>query len=208
MQSHADPHVAVVLPPREGFGPARTGALGLLARRLVGTPGFRATIYGGVQDGPVFPHIEFVPVKPTIWWPGPTNVRFAIAVAGLLRRARPALVEVHNRPEIALAIASRLPDVPVTLILNNDPQEMRGAQTPAERATMLRKLALVLTSSEYLRGRLMEGVPPPDRPPVILPNCLDLNELPPARPRQRSILFAGRVVAEKGRQYGRLPGSP
>ena len=198
MQSHADPHVAVVLPPREGFGPARTGALGLLARRLVGTPGFRTTIYGGVQDGPVFPGIDFIPVKPTIWWPGPTNVRFAIAVAGLLRRARPALVEVHNRPEIALAIASRLPDMPVTLILNNDPREMRGAQTPAERATMLRKLALVMTSSDYLRGRLMEDVPPPDRPPVILPNCLDLNELPPPHPRQRLILFAGRVVAEKG----------
>lgn len=198
MRQSADPLVAVVLPPREGFGPQRTGALGLLARRYAGTPGFRTVIYGGVQDGPIFTGIDFVPVKPTIWWPGPTNVRFAIAVANALRRQRPALIEVHNRPEIALAIAARLPDIPVTLILNNDPQEMRGAQTPADRAAMLRKLALVMTSSEYLRGRVMEGVPDPDRPPVLLPNCLDLTELPPPRPRERLILFAGRVVAEKG----------
>jgi UDP-glucose:(glucosyl)LPS alpha-1,2-glucosyltransferase len=198
MQQSADPLVAVVLPPREGFGPQRTGALGLLARRLEGTPGFRTVIFGGVQDGPVFPNIDFVPVKPTIWWPGPTNVRFAIAVANALRRQRPALIEVHNRPEIALAIAARIPDIPVTLILNNDPQEMRGAQTPAERAAMLRKLALVMTSSDYLRGRVMEGVSDSDRPPVLLPNCLDLTELPPPRPRERLILFAGRVVAEKG----------
>ena len=198
MQQSADPLVAVVLPPREGFGPQRTGALGLLARRYAGTPGFRTAIYGGVQDGPVFVGIDFTPIKPTIWWPGPTNVRFAIAVANALRRVRPALVEVHNRPEIALAIAARLPDIPVTLILNNDPQEMRGAQTSAERGTMLRKLALVMTSSEYLRGRLMEGVADPAHPPSVLPNCLDLTELPPPRPRERLILFAGRVVAEKG----------
>ena len=197
-QSAAPPLVAVVLPPREGFGPNRTGALGLLARRLVGTPGFRTTVFGGVQDGPVFPGIDFVPVKPTIWWPGPTNVRFAISVANALKRLQPAMVEVHNRPEIALAIASRLPNIPVTLILNNDPQEMRGAQTPAERGTLLRKLALVMTSSEYLRGRLLDGVAAPEHPPVLLPNCLDLTELPPPRPRERLILFAGRVVAEKG----------
>ena len=151
-----------------------------------------------MQDGPVFPGIDFVPVKPTIWWPGPTNVRFAISVANALKRLQPAMVEVHNRPEVALAFASRLPNIPVTLILNNDPQEMRGAQTPAERGTLLRKLALVMTSSEYLRGRLLDGVAAPEHPPVLLPNCLDLTELPPPRPRERLILFAGRVVAEKG----------
>ncbi len=198
MQQSAAPHVAVVLPPREGFGPKRTGALGLLARRYVATPGFRTTIFGGVQDGPVFPGIDFVPVKPTIWWPGPTNVRFAIAVANRLKQIRPALIEVHNRPEIALALVARLPDIPVTLILNNEPQEMRGAQSPADRAVLLRKLALAMTSSEYLMGRLMEGVSDPARPPVVLPNCLDLTELPPPRRRERLILFAGRVVAEKG----------
>ncbi len=32
----------------------------------------------------------------------------------------------------------------------------------------------------------------------MLPNCLDLSELPPARPREPLILFAGRVVADKG----------
>ena len=198
MQQSADPLVAVVLSPREGFGPNRTGAIGLLARRLVATPGFRTVIYGGEQDGPIFPGIDFVALKPTIWRPGPTNVRFAISVANALKRERPALVEVHNRPEIALTIAARLPDIPITLILNNDPQEMRGAKTPADRAALLRKLALVMTSSAYLRGRVLDGVASPDRLPVLLPNCLDLTELPPPRPRERLILFAGRVVAEKG----------
>ena len=198
MQHTANPLVAVVLPPREGFGPNRSGAIGLLARRLTGTPGFRTVIFGGPQDGPVFPAVDFRGVAPTIWRPGSTNIRYSVSVASSLRRLKPALVEVHNRPEIALALASRLPDIPVTLILNNDPQGMRQSTTPNERASLLNKLALVLTSSAWLRNRLLDGVASPHRLPVVLPNCLDLNELPPPRPREHGILFAGRIVADKG----------
>jgi UDP-glucose:(glucosyl)LPS alpha-1,2-glucosyltransferase len=189
--------VAVVLPPREGFGPGRTGAIGLLARRLVQTPGFQTTIFGGKQDGPVFPGINFRFVPPAPWRLGNTNIRYAVAVASALRKLNPALIEVHNRPEIALALAARLPETPVSLILNNDPQDMRDATSPAERGEMLRRLGRVITSSEYLRQRVLEGVRAPARDPVVLHNCLDLCELPPPQTREPLILFAGRVVADK-----------
>jgi UDP-glucose:(glucosyl)LPS alpha-1,2-glucosyltransferase len=192
------PRVAVVLPPREGFGHGRTGAIGLLARRLVQTPGFQTIVFGGKQDGEVFPDIDFRPVSPTLWKLGNTNVRYAAAVADVLKKLNPALVEVHNRPEIALTLAARLPSTPVTVILNNDPQGMRDATSAAERTDMLRRLARVITSSDYLRGRVLDGVAAPARPPVVLPNCLDLTELPPPRKRERLVLFAGRVVADKG----------
>jgi UDP-glucose:(glucosyl)LPS alpha-1,2-glucosyltransferase len=189
--------VAVVLPPREGFGPGRTGAIGLLGRRLVQTPGFRTVVFGGKQDGPVFPNIDFRHVSPGFWRVGNTNIRYAAALSESLRTLNPGLIEVHNRPEIALVLAARLPKIPVSLILNNDPQGMRDAVSPAQRAEMLRRLALVATSSEYLRQRILEGVDAPARDPVVLHNCLDLSELPPPRPREPLILFAGRVVADK-----------
>ncbi len=191
------PLIAVVLPPREGFGPGRTGALGLLARRLVRTPGFDTVVIGGKQDGPVFPGIAFQPVNPSAWTIGNTNLRYAAAAADALKPLKPALIEVHNRPEIALALAARLPAIPVCLILNNDPQAMREAATPAQRSEMLRRLTLVMTASDYLRRRLLDGISEPIRAPVVLHNCLDLTELPPPGPRERLILFAGRVVADK-----------
>jgi UDP-glucose:(glucosyl)LPS alpha-1,2-glucosyltransferase len=194
----AYPKVAVVLPPREGFGHGRTGAIGLLARRLVQTPGFQTVVFGGKQDGPVFPDIDFRAISPALWKLGNTNIRYAAALASLLKQLKPALIEVHNRPEIALALATRLPSTPVTVILNNDPQGMRDAATPADRTDMLRRLARVITSSAYLRTRVLDGVTVPARDPVVLPNCLDLSELPPRRGRERLILFAGRVVADKG----------
>lgn len=191
------PTVAVVLPPREGFGPNRTGAIGLLARRLLHAPGFRSIVFGGRQDGPIFPDADFRPVSPGLWPLGTINTRYAASIAGALKHQPPALIEVHNRPEIALALAARLPGVPVTLILNNDPQTMVGASTPRERADMLRRLACVLTASDYLRRRVLDGLADPPRQPLVLHNCLDLSELPPPRPRERLILFAGRVVPEK-----------
>ena len=62
---------------------------------------------------------------------------------------------------------------------------------------MLRRLAGVVTPSDYLRQRMLDGIAEPAKDPVVLPNCLDLTELPPAHRRERLILFAGRVVADK-----------
>lgn len=193
----AAPTVAVVLPPREGFGHGRTGALGLLAWRLTRTPGFRTVVYGGRQDGPVFPGITFHPVTPSLWPPANANIRYAAAIAGALRRQPPAWIEVHNRPEIALALAARLPAVPVSLILNNDPQGMREIAKPAARGKLLRRLALVITCSDYIRQRVIDGVANPAKQPVLLHNCFDLAELPPPVRREPLILFTGRVVREK-----------
>jgi glycosyltransferase involved in cell wall biosynthesis len=189
--------IAVVLPPREGFGPGRTGAIGMLARRLAGTPGFRTTVFGGKQDGPIFPDIDFRAIAPALWPPGNTNIRYAAAVADALRKRPPAMIEVHNRPEIALDLAARLPHIPVSVILNNDPLGMREAASAPERAAMLHRLARVITSSEYLRQRVLDGLITPARPPVVLHNCFDLREIAPIGPRDRLILFAGRVVADK-----------
>jgi UDP-glucose:(glucosyl)LPS alpha-1,2-glucosyltransferase len=192
------PKVAVVLPPREGFGPGRTGAIGLLVRRLTQTPGFDTLIVGGKQDGPTFPGIEYSPISPSLWSFGSTNLRYAAAVAETFKKQRPDLIEVHNRPEIALALAARLPGTPVVAFIHNDPHGMREATTPADRAKLLRQLAGVITPSGYLRQRLLDGVTDSVKTPTVLPNCLDLTELPPPRRRERLILFAGRVVADKG----------
>ena len=120
-ESHAAPDAplcAVVLPPREGFGHGRAGAIGILARRMAAAPGFRTLVVGGKQDAPPYPDVDFRAVPPARLWLGSTNLRYARAVGSVLRRLRPALIEVHNRPEIALALAARLPRTPVLAVLH------------------------------------------------------------------------------------------
>jgi UDP-glucose:(glucosyl)LPS alpha-1,2-glucosyltransferase len=190
--------VATILPPHEGFGPANVGAVGTVARLLSNAPGFRPLVIGGPQASPPYPDVAFRAVRPALWWPGSANIRYGAALAWVLARARPALIEVHNRPELALWLARRFRHRPVMLFLHNDPQEMRQARTAEDRTHLLTALARIVTVSDYLRRRLLQGVAPTPHPPTVLPNPIDLAALPPPAPRDRGILFAGRIVRDKG----------
>jgi UDP-glucose:(glucosyl)LPS alpha-1,2-glucosyltransferase len=191
--------VVTVLPPHEGFGTDSAGAIGTVARLLSAAPGFSPPfVIGGPQASPPFPGIPFHAVRPALWWPGNANIRYGAALARVLRRANPALIEVHNRPELALWLARRFRRCPVVLFLHNDPQGMRRASTSRERTHLLNTLARVVTVSDYLRHRLVDGVAAPPRAPTVLPNPIDLAAMPPPGQRDELILFAGRIVKDKG----------
>ena len=179
--------VATVLPPKEGFSPGAVGAIGLLVHRLARSAG--GDVVGrGVADP--FADVPFHPATPGLGWSA--NARYAAGVASVLRRMRPDLVEVHNRPEIAMVLARQHPRV--TLFLHNDPRGMRRARTPQQRAALLGRLSGVAAVSDQVRGQFLQGV---EGEVAVLPNSLDV----PARlhkVRQRLILFVGRTVADKG----------
>jgi UDP-glucose:(glucosyl)LPS alpha-1,2-glucosyltransferase len=189
-------YVAVVLPPREKFSPLATGAIGLLVRCLALAPAeFASVVFGMPCDAP-FADVPFRPVR-RAWRLGGVAARYAAGVASLLAERPPVLAEVHNRPDVARHLAKRFPALPVLLVLHNDPQGMRRARTPAERAALLDRLG-VATVSAYLRARFLAGVAGA-RLVSVLPNCIDMTEIPPSPPeRLRRILFVGRVVADKG----------
>lgn len=185
-----------MLPPREGFSPDAVGAVGLLVHRLSAPDDL---VVGRALDGPPFPDRRYRSVRPSRAWPPSAAARYAAAIADVLRAVRPVLVEVHNRPEVARLLARRLPGIPVALFLHNDPQAMRGARTPRARRALARRVRVVAVS-EHLRRRYLDGLAR-TTPVAVLPNCLDLDALPPAVPpagRDRTILFAGRLVADKG----------
>ncbi|MBW4021645.1 MAG: glycosyltransferase family 4 protein [Proteobacteria bacterium] len=195
--------VATVLPPREGFGPQSAGAISLLQARLARPEAaphspFAVTIVGAQQDGEVFP-LPFSAVTPRRW-PLGDDARYAAGVRRVLDNLRPDLIEVHNKPDLASRLARWFPPNRIALFLHNDPRSMRGGGTPAERRRLSARLGRIVCVSGYVAGCWMEGLT--DVPaPVIEPNCLDLAALPrpaPADTRAKSILFAGRIVADKG----------
>lgn len=185
--------IAVVLPPREGFSPDRVGAIGLLVHRL-STGG--ELVLGTDPGAATFPERRFTPVALPLWPPGSRHARYARGIVRILRPLQPALVEVHNRPSVAIALRRACPALPLLLMLHNDPRGMRGAGDPAARRHLLGSMQ-VATVSAWLADRFMEGVAAA-APPAVLPACLDLAALPAAGPRDRTILFAGRIVADKG----------
>ncbi len=170
-----------MLPPRERFSPTAAGAIALVVRR------FAAAAPGTVVLGApcaAFPGIAFRPVAGLM------------GLLAALRALRPAILEIHQQPRLALALSYLFPGLKILLFLHNDPLAMRGLKAPAARRRMLRRLHRVVCVSGYLRDRYMAGLA--GQGPAVLPNPLSLADLPPpAATRTPEILFAGRIVADK-----------
>lgn len=187
-----------ILPPAERFAPGEAGAIALLVRRMAQATQGRASaevVLGQPPSGRPFTGVPFTPVTP-LWAPFSKSRRYAWALARQVKRLNPDILEVHNRPDIALMLRRFLPFVPIMLVLHNDPCGMRWAKTAHER-TQLAKALCVVGVSEWVRSRfLSQDV---QGSVQVLPNSLDLAEVPqPLAHHNKTVLFAGRMVADKG----------
>lgn len=200
------PHVAVmpvqaprpplrvlsILPPRERFAPDEAGAIALLVHRMA-EPG--EVVLGSPPTTCPYADVPFVPV-PAVLFPFSGAGRYRAGVARVIGRLRPDLVEVHNRPDLALALSQRFPHMPLVLVLHNDPCGMRGCKTARERTALARRVAVVAVSGWVRERFLAHGA---QGCVTVRPNVLDLAALPaPALARDNVVLFVGRVVADKG----------
>jgi UDP-glucose:(glucosyl)LPS alpha-1,2-glucosyltransferase len=210
MSAAVPPTIAVVLPPREGFGPRRARGIGLTVRHhTLAASNYRTVVFGGRQTGPIFLDVTFRLVRTPFFVPGTARARYVLGLILPLRRLTPAMIEVHADPQIALWLQRVFPTIPVVLVLHDDPAANRLTRTPARRTLLLSRIARVLTVSGWVRDRLLDGIEPPLRAPVVVPPCVDLANLPPsgagldaatprAKRRTRLVLFVGRLTQEKG----------
>ena len=206
MSAASPPLIAVILPPREGFGPRRARGIGLTVRHhALGVPRHRTVVFGGYQPGPVFPDVTFRRVIAPYFFSGAADVRHILGLLPPLRALRPDLIEVHAAPVVAWWLRRVFPAIPVVLILHDDPAGTPGIRSAKQRQRIHDQLARIVTVSGWVRDRWLEGVTEGDRPPLLVPPCVDLASLPvidantPVSGRRtRLILFAGRLVPEKG----------
>jgi UDP-glucose:(glucosyl)LPS alpha-1,2-glucosyltransferase len=128
-----------------------------------------------------------------------------------LRLLKPALIEVHDEPRIAVWLQRVFPRIPVLFVAHDEPSAHRSTRSTGRRASLFNRVARVITVSEWLRDQYLEGVTPrPERPPLVAPPAVDHANLQPssssidaaglsqAHRRSRVILFVGRLVEEKG----------
>lgn len=184
-----------VLPPKEGFAPNSVGAIGLLVQRLAQSEDL---IVGRALNHLPFTGLHYLEICKRWYSPFVKNRAYRYGLAFLVRKYRPSLIEIHNRPEIALYIAKKFPYIPVSLTLHNDPLSMRGLKTKRERQDILRKI-YVVGVSHWIKERFLSNQV--SGKVTVLPNYIDFKKLPqyiPIAQRKKTILFIGRVVADKG----------
>ncbi|MDI2091574.1 glycosyltransferase family 4 protein [Commensalibacter oyaizuii] len=188
-------NIMTVLPPKEGFSQDCAGAIGLLVRRLAKP---NDLIVGQSTASPPFKGLRYLEIS--LGWRRflGKNRAYLYGIIRYIKQYQPVMVEIHNRPEIALSIAKKFPDIVVSLTLHNDPVGMRRAKIAAERQLLLQKLHVV-TVSEFLKQRFLSDNVRGEV--TVLSNSIDLRAVPsyiPIDHREKTILFVGRMVADKG----------
>ena len=196
----------VILPAKEKFTEHRAGAVarvahdGLLGSRfqdqaiVVGQPLADAPLsglpYQGIRTWHRFLHGRNIGLgKGYLAW-----------LKTLPKAEYPSLIEVHGRCALARMIAEAVPDIPVVLVLHNDPRDMKGARTLEERIHLTRVLAGVYAVSDYLIRCFQDGLTQEQ----IKKTSFHLTAFgadrpcPSPPPKTKTILIVGRMVPEKG----------
>ncbi|HEX3430574.1 MAG TPA: glycosyltransferase family 4 protein [Rhizomicrobium sp.] len=187
----------LLLATKERFEPEGAGAFALNVLETSRVSRFHddITVFGSPVANP-FRGVRYQPLAKARWWNGDRNRAMARRYGEFARGARPALIEVYNRPVVADMLRGLLGDVAIVLHLGNDPRSMDGSRSAAERRKLLENSAAIVCVSDYIRRCFLDGIVDPfSRVHVIYTGVPRAPEFPA---KDKRIVYAGRVVPEKG----------
>lgn len=194
----SQPRIHCLLSPKENFSESGAGAQTLKIVQTSRRSRYRQniTVFGKPSASP-FPDVAFQPL--TSFWPAlfGDNMGFARAYARAVGLKPPDMIECFNRPPVAVWLANRFPNVPVTLYIGNDPQTKGNAKTVAQRRALIDRLAGIYFVSEYVYSRFMEGIGDAAPNVRVLRTGMDRAE-GPAPEKDKTIVFVGRIEPIKG----------
>lgn len=188
--------IAIILPAREGISPDSFGAVSLSVKDFTLTSRYRnrSVVFGAV-DKPPFPGIRYEVLRVNRHWWEPNTRAYVRSIVERLASLQPALIELHNRPILALKLSGKL-HAPIALHLHNDPQEMKAASTPEERAELLKHCAAIYCISHWVRERFLEGLKEGHEKVHTTHSGVALP--PQSIGKKRQIVFVGRMTPNKG----------
>ncbi len=195
------PKIAVILPPREHFRVADSGAVALTVYAFYKVSHFvkEIVVFGGYSEH--FQDVQYQYIEAKLHWLLGRNRAYAQAcIARIKQDDQLQLIEVHNRVALALAIKKALPQRRVALHIHNDPHSMAGAKTVSEREKLLRSLDMAYCVSYYVRDRLLDDVSAElSARTTVVYNAISSNQVAEMNElRQPWIAYAGRFIPEKG----------
>lgn len=110
---------------------------------------------------------------------------------------KPSLIEIHNRPSYLLEISKEITDVYFTLIIHNDPRNLKGSQSIKERVHLLNICKKIYFVSSWVEEKFFDGIDKNhyNNFKVIYPSIDKLIKFPK---KENLIVFAGKLNSTKG----------
>ena len=110
---------------------------------------------------------------------------------------QPSLIEIHNRPSYLLEIYKNTINIDFTLIIHNDPRNLKGSQSTKERIRLLNICKKIYFVSSWVEEKFFDGIDKNhyNNFKVIYPSIDKLNRFPK---KENLIVFAGKLNSTKG----------
>ncbi len=194
------PLLATLLPSSEKFGPQSPGAVSLVVKDIIEFSNYCSSslVLGSELQQP-FHDIRFSPIQPSSLFFLRRSWRYVLGAQRQLAQINPSLIEIHNRATYLTLLQRLQPKQRYTFHLHNDPQGIRGLESPKQRQTFLTKVAAIYCVSDFVKNRYIEGLTVGHDKVHVIHNGLDMQSIIPcSKPREPVILFVGRIIPEKG----------
>lgn len=197
--------IATVLPPREGFNAQEAGAIALFVSHYMRAEkgSFDNTVFGGWAGKP-FEDLRYHSVTIPRFRLTSKSAAYAKNISQLLLRGGYSLVEVHNRPLIALTIKQLCPELKVSLFLHNDPSTMKEFKSLKFMQNCARELDGFVAVSHFVANSLIGMCSEASGKVNVVYNALDDSWFDCAENSLEvdeslvKVTYIGRIVPEKG----------
>ncbi len=159
----------------------------------------RIRVFGQFVEKPMFKK-NFFGIKKPINFFKKKNLHMALEMCKKINseNVEKTIIEVHNRPYLINKIKLKLKKIHLlTLFFHNDPLEMQGSKSVAERKNLLLSLDKIYCVSEFIKRRFLTGISNNHEKVFVLYNGVKRiqKELPK---KTKLVIFVGRIVEEKG----------
>ena len=148
--------INILLPYKEKFDDFKASSVSITVKNnMIYSEFFKNIIVFGKQtNNPFFPK-NFFGIKYPFWTLKSKN-RFLAdqLIKEVLKSNKQQLIEIHNRPYLVDRIKNKIRSHPITLFLHNDPKEMNGSKSLAERKKLLLQCEAILCVSKYIKKQL------------------------------------------------------
>ena len=194
--------INILLPHKEKFDVNLASSVSITIKNNFFYSNFKNNIkiFGQPVLFPIYPQ-NFVGIKGSYNPFKSKNIHLAKEMVNYINSERDPnqIIEVHNRPYLFKYLNKKLPDCPTCIFFHNDPNSMKGSKTIEERLFIKEHAKYIFCVSKFIKDQFLKGLNNNYDNVCVISNGVNrhLKKFPT---KKNTILFAGRIVEEKGAQ--------
>ena len=191
--------IEIILPYKEIFSEKKASAVSITVKNSMKFSKYKKNIlvYGQDTVNPFYKK-NFVGIKTNKLLHFGNNLSIIKNFIKLTKKNKSkSLIEIHNRPYLFNYLVKYKSNNPIIIYYHNNPLDMKGSKTVAERKKIINNAAGIIFVSHYLKKQFLSGINYKPKNIHVLPNGIEKN-ITKIPKKQKIVMFVGRLVEEKG----------